>query len=111
MRSVTVGEEQGLKEILAAAVLACQPGDRLVDWSDKIAAGIQNADVIVTVEPLYTRLLVYDPEHPQAVQRCCNGKAASVLHLAVTNGRFCVGQSQPQMKWSLHLTLRPGISL
>jgi len=100
-----------LKEILLAAMIACQPGHRLVDWSDRIAAGIRGADVVVTIEPFYARVLLYRPDRPNAVQRCCNGKSASVIHMDVTDGRFCVGQSQRQMKWTLHLTFQPGIGL
>jgi hypothetical protein len=100
-----------LKEIVLAAVIACQPGHQLVDWSDRIAAGAHSADVVVTVEPFYTRVLIYQPDRPDMVHRCCYGKSASVIHMDVTDGRFCIGQSQKQMKWTLHLTFRPGIGL
>jgi hypothetical protein len=97
--------------VLIAAVLACQPGHRLIDWSDRIPHGIRQADVVVTVEPFYTRLSIYQPGRPETTQRCCNGKPASVLRVPVEDGRFCIGQSQPQMKWTLRLTFRPGIEL
>jgi hypothetical protein len=100
-----------MDKILIAAVLACQSGHQLVDWSDRIPPGIQLADVVVTVEPFYARLLIYRPGHPDTMQRCCNGKQASVVRVAIEDGRFCIGQSRMQMKWSLRLMFKPGISL
>ena len=67
------------------------------DHVDKInapAASIENGNDA-------TRLLIYPPGHPEATQRCCNGKAASVVRVPVQDGRFCIGQSQAQMKWTL----------
>jgi len=100
-----------MQMILVAAVLACQPGHHLVDWSNRIPAGAALADVIVTVEPFYTRLVIYPPGHPEQMQRCCNSKPIGVLRMPVGDGRFCIGQSQPRMKWTLHLTLKPGIEM
>jgi hypothetical protein len=100
-----------MDKILMAALLACQSGYRLIDWSDRIPAGIRFADVIISVEPYYTRLAIYQPGHPETIQRCCNGKPVSVLHVPVEDGRFCLGQSQPQMKWTLRLTFKPGVEL
>jgi len=100
-----------VEKILIAFVLACQPADRLVDWSSRVPAGVRLADVVVTVEPFYTRLSIYQPGHPETIQRCCNGKPASVLRVPIQDGRFCIGQSQPQMKWTLRLTFRPGMEL
>jgi hypothetical protein len=100
-----------MEKILIAAVLACQPGHRLIDWSNRVPSGIHLADLVVTVEPFYTRLSIYQPGHPETTQRCCNGKPASVMRVPVENGRFCIGQSQPQMKWTLRLTFKPGIEL
>jgi hypothetical protein len=98
-----------MDKILIAAVLACRSGHRLVNWSDRIPPGIQPADVVVTVEPFYTRLLICRPGHPDTMQRCCNGKQASVVRIEIEDSRFCIGQSQ--MKWSLRLMFKPGISL
>ena len=100
-----------MEKILIAAWLACQPGHRLIDWSDRIPRGTLLADVLVTVEPFYTRLSIYQPGHFETVQRCCNGRQASVMHVPIENGRFCIAQSQPQMKWTLRLNFKPGLEL
>jgi hypothetical protein len=34
-----------------------------------------------------------------------------VLRVPIQDGRFCIGQSQPQMKWTLRLTFGPGMEL
>jgi hypothetical protein len=98
-----------MHQILIAATLACLPGHRLVDWSNRIARGVEFADAIVTLEPFYTRLLIYPVGHPENIQRCCNGRPVSVLRVPVGGGRFCIGQSQPQMKWKMRFTLKPGV--
>jgi hypothetical protein len=89
-----------MEKILIAAALSCLPGYRLVDWTNHIPRGIEFADVIVTVEPFYTRL---------TIQRCCNGKPISVLRVPVGDARFCIGQSQPQMKWKMRFNLKPDV--
>ena len=105
-------EGEGVMEkVLIAALLACQPGHRLVDGSDRISHGTFSADILVTVEPLYARLLIYPAGHFEAVQRCCRGRQVAVMHVSIENGRFCIGQSQPQMKWTLRLSLRPSMEL
>jgi len=100
-----------VEKILVAALLACQPGHRLVDWSDRIPAGAFLADFLVTVEPFYTRLSIYQPGHFDDARRCCNGRQVSVIRVPIENGRFCIAQSQPQMKWTLRLNLKPGLEL
>lgn len=100
-----------MEKLLIAVLLTCQPGHRLIDWSGQIPSGTLFADILVTVEPFYTRLSIYQPGHFEAVRRCCNGRQASVMHVPIENGRFCVAQSQPQMKWTLRLSLRPGLEL
>lgn len=100
-----------MEKLLIAAVLACQPGDRLVDWRSKIPRGLQVADFIVTVSPFYSRFLIYKPGYPESVQRCCNNKQTSVIRVPVGDGRFCIGQSQPQMKWTARVLLRPDIEM
>jgi hypothetical protein len=100
-----------MEKVLIAALLACQPGHRLVDWSDRISRGTFWADILVTVEPLYARLLIYSPGRFETVQRCCQGRQAAMLHIPIEDGRFCIGQSQPQMKWTLRLSLRPSLEL
>lgn len=100
-----------MDKILLAALMTCQPGHRLVDWSAKVPRGIFLADIFVTVEPFYTRLSIYPPGHFDRAQRCCNGRQASVLHVPIEDGRFCLAQSQPQMKWTLRLSFSPGVEL
>ena len=100
-----------MDKIPIAALLACQPGHRLVDWSHRISRGTCLADILVSVEPFYTRLSIYQPGHFETVQRCCNGRQASVMHVPIEDGRLCLAQSQPQMKWSLRLSFNPGAEL
>jgi hypothetical protein len=100
-----------VEKILIAALLACQPGHRLIDWSDRIPRGTFLADVLVTVEPFYTRLSIYPAGRFEIVQRCCNGRQASVIRIPIEDGRFCIAQSQRQMKWTLRLSLKPGLEL
>jgi hypothetical protein len=47
-----------MDKIPLVALLTCQPGHRLIDWSDRIPGGTVLADLLVTVEPFYTRLSV-----------------------------------------------------
>jgi hypothetical protein len=100
-----------MEKILIAAVLACQSGYRLVDWHDRVPRGIDSADMVVTVSPFYTRLLIYPAGHPELTQRCCNNRQISVLRVQIGDGRFCIGQSQPQMKWNLQLTFKPELQM
>jgi hypothetical protein len=96
-------------KVLIAALLSCRPGDRLVvDYSGRFPSGTHVASMLVTVEPFYTRLSIYQPGHMDTVHRCCNGRPASVIRMAISDGKFCIGQSQPQMKWTLKLTFERG---
>jgi hypothetical protein len=97
--------------LLIAAALACNPGDRLMDLSSKIPLGLKSMDFVVSVEPFYTRLYVYRPGFPESIQRCCGNKPTSVIRVPIVDGRFCVGQSQPQMKWTVRALLRPDIEM
>lgn len=92
---------------LALVTLACNPGDRLIDLSGKIPRAIKTVDLLISVEPFYTRLYVYQPGFPDSTQSCCRNQPSSVLKLPVIDGRFCVRQSQPQMKWKLQIIGRP----
>jgi len=87
--------------------LACNPGDRLVDLSGKIPHAIKSIDLLISVEPFYARLYVYQPGFPDSMQSCCRNLRSSVLKLPVIDGRFCVRQSQPQMKWKVQVIARP----
>ena len=99
------------KLLLAAVALICQPGDRLIDLSGKLPRGLQYMDLIVSVEPFYTRVYIYQLGYPDSLQRCCSNKPTSVLRVPIGTGRFCVRQSQPQMKWSMRAILRPDIEM
>jgi hypothetical protein len=44
-----------MEPLLLVVALACQPGDRLIDLSGKLPRGLQCMDLIVSVEPFYTR--------------------------------------------------------
>jgi len=101
-----------VEKLLIVAALACQPGDRAIDLSSKLSRGLlQYMDVIVSVEPLCTRLYIYQLGYPDSFQQCCNNKSTTVLRVPIGTGRFCVRQSQPQMKWHLRAVARPDIEL
>jgi hypothetical protein len=100
-----------MEKLLLVAALVCQPGERLVDLSDKLPRGLQFMDVVVSVEPFYARLYIYQLGYPDSFQQCCNNKPASVLRVPIGFGRFCIRQSQPQMKWRLRGVLRPDIEI
>lgn len=91
----------------ALIALACNPGDRLIDLSGKLPRTLKTIDVLISVEPFYTRLYIYQPGFPDSTQSCCRDLHSSVLKLPVIDGRFCVKQSQPQMKWKLQIIGRP----
>ncbi len=82
-----------MEKLLLVAALACQPGDRLIDLSGKIPRGMRSMDFVVSLEPFYTQFYIYQPGFP------------------IVDGRFCVTQSQPQMKWTVHALLRPDIEM
>ena len=98
-----------MEKLLMVIALACLPGDRLIDLSSKIPRGIRSMDFVVSLEPFYTRFYIYQPGFPDSLQQCCGGKPSGVLPIIV--GRFCVRQSQPQMKWTVRALLRPDIEM
>ena len=100
-----------MEKLLLVAALACQPGDRLIDLSSKLPRGLQYMDLIVSVEPFYTRVYIYQVGYPDSFQQCCSNKSTSVLRVPIGTGRFCVRQSQPQMKWNMRAILRPDIEM
>ena len=100
-----------MKWLVTAAALACNPGDRLVDWRDKIPRGVRSLDLVVTVEPFYARFYIYQPGFPDSIQHCCGNKSTSVIKVPVVDGRFCIRQSQPQMKWTVRALSRPDIQM
>jgi hypothetical protein len=97
--------------LITAAALACVPGDRLIDLSSKIPRGVTSMDFVVSVEPYYTRFYIYQPGFPESVQHCCGNKPTSVIKVPVVDGRFCIRQSQPQMKWHMRALMRPDIEM
>jgi hypothetical protein len=100
-----------MEKLLIVIALACLPGDRLIDLSSKLPHGIRSMDFVVSLEPFYTRFYIYQPGFPDSLQQCCGGKPSGVLRLPIIDGRFCVRQSQPQMKWTVRALLRPDIEM
>ena len=49
---------------LVAALLACNSGDRSIDLSGKIPSAMRSMDFVVTIEPYYARLYIYQPGYP-----------------------------------------------
>ena len=97
--------------LLIAAALVCNAGDRLVDLSGKIPRRLKFVDLVVSVEPFYTRFRIYQPGYPDSFMQCCGNKPSGVLRVPVIDGRFCVRQSQPQMKWRVRVVLRPDLKI
>ena len=95
--------------LLIAAVLACNAGDRLVDLSGQIPRGLKFIDLIVSVKPSYARFYIYQPGCPDSFMQCCSDKPSGVLRVPVIDGRFCVRQSQPQMKWQVRAVLKSDV--
>jgi hypothetical protein len=100
-----------LQTLIVLAAVVCQPGDRLIDLSGKLPRGLQYLDLVVTVEPLYTRFYIYQLGFPDSLQQCCSNKPTSVIRVPIGAGRFCIRQSQPQMKWKARVVARPDIDL
>jgi len=98
-----------MEKLLIVVALACQPGDRLIDLSGKIPRGLQFLDFVVSVEPFYSRIYIYQLGYPDSFQQCCSNKSTSVLSVPVGAARFCVRQSQPQMKWRVRAVARPAV--
>jgi hypothetical protein len=97
--------------MLVAVAFICSPGDRLVDFRNKIAVNQRFIDILLTVQPAYTRFYIYQPGFPDSFQQCCGDKPSGVLRVPVLDGQFCIRQSQPQMKWRAQVILRPELSL
>jgi hypothetical protein len=66
---------------------------------------------MVTVEPFYARFYIYQPGFPESIQHCCGNKPASIIKVPVVDGRFCIRQSQPKMKWTVRALFRPDIQM
>jgi hypothetical protein len=100
-----------MKMLLIVAALACRPGERLIDLNGRLPRGLQFMDFVISVEPFYTRFYIYQLGFPDSFQQCCSNKPTSVLRVPIGEGRFCVRQSQPQMKWHARALLRPDIEM
>jgi hypothetical protein len=100
-----------MKWMLITAALTCNPGDRPVDILGKIPLGLKSLDILVSVQPSYARFYIYQPGFPDSFQQCCGDKASGVLHVPVVDGRFCIRQSQPQMKWRAQVLLKPDLPI
>jgi hypothetical protein len=93
------------------AALTCQAGERLVDLNGKLPRSLQYIDILVSIDPAYTRFYIYQLGFPDSLQQCCSGKSTAVLRVPVGAARFCVRQSQRQMKWTAKILLRPDIEM
>lgn len=100
-----------MEKFFLVAALACLPEDRLVDLTSKIPRQTRSIDLVVSVEPFYTRFYIYQPGFPESRQQCCNGKPTGIVRIPVVDGKFCVKQSQPQMKWTVRVLLKPDIEM
>lgn len=100
-----------MEKLLVVIALACQPGDRLIDLSGKIPPNVRSMDFVVSLEPSYTRFYIYQPGFPDSFQQCCNGKPIAVLRIPIVDGRYCIRQSQPRMKWQVRALLRPDLEM
>ena len=87
------------------------PSDRLVDLSGKLPRGLRFLDLVVSVDPFYSRVYIYEAGFPDRLQPCCSNKKTSVLRVPVVSGRFCVRPSQPRMTWKIRGILKDGIEL
>jgi hypothetical protein len=100
-----------MNTLLLLVTLLCQPGERLLDLSGKLPRGLHYLDALVSIEPFYARIYIYEAGFPDSFQQCCSDKRTSLLKLPIVSGRFCIRQSQPQMKWRIRTILGTGIEL
>ena len=100
-----------MEKLLIVAALVCQPGERLIDLTGKLPRGLQFMDIVVSVEPFYARLYIYQLGFPDSFQQCCSNKPTSVLRVPIGTGRFCIRQIQPKMKWRVRALLKPDIEM
>ena len=100
-----------MEKLFLVAALICPAGHRDIDIADKIAPNSKFVDIMVSVEPFYARFYIYPLGLPEDSQQCCGNKPTSILRLPVGNGKFCIRQSQPNMKWQIRGLTSPGISL
>jgi len=67
-----------MEKLLLIVALACQSGERMIDLNGKLPHGLQFLDLVVTVEPAYTRIWIYQLGFPDSFQPCCRSKPTSV---------------------------------
>jgi hypothetical protein len=100
-----------MNSLLLLIALTCQPGERVLDLSGKLPRGLQSLDLIVSVEPFYARIYIYEVGFPDSFQQCCSNNRTSMLRVPIGSGRFCIRQSQPRMTWRIRGLLKGGIEL
>src|ERR1700733_8438048 len=98
-----------MEKLLLIAALACHSGERQINLAGKLPPALKFMDIVVSVEPFYTRLYIYQLGFPDSFQQCCSNKPTSVLRMPIGTGQFCVKQSQPQMKWHIRAILKPDV--
>ena len=85
-----------MESLLLLIALACQPGDRLLDLNGKLPAGLPFLDLVISVEPFYARVYVYEAGFPDSFQPCCSNKRTSVLRVPISSGRLASGRVSPR---------------
>lgn len=108
MRKLTLGD---MNAVLMLIALACPPGERLLDVSGKIPPNLRSLELLITVEPFYARIYIYEAGLPETFQPCCGNQSTSVIKVPIVSGRFCVRQSQPRMTWKIRGLLKSGFEL
>jgi hypothetical protein len=63
-----------MEKLLIVAALACQPGDRPIDLRGRLPHGLQFMELVVSVEPFYSRFYIYQLGFPESFQQCCSNK-------------------------------------
>lgn len=98
-------------KVLLIATLVCKPGDQFVDWSESIPSTAKTLDLVITVEPFYSRFYIYPVGHAENIQPCCGNKRTSIIEVLAESRRFGIRQSQPNMKWSVRVMLKPSTGI
>ena len=77
-----------MEKLLLVAALACQPGDRLIDLSGKLPRGLQFMDLVVSVEPFYTRFYIYQLGLPSFAPLAFFAAKAAFVRSAINRRSF-----------------------
>jgi len=75
--------------------LACQPGERLLDLSGKAPRDMRVPDRVVSVEPFYAGIYIYEAGFPDTFRQCCSNKQTSVLQVRCELAGFAFGKAIP----------------